>query len=43
MLDYEPTPDRAEVNVVYLSSNYYVVGDDSRIAQFDFATQSAFF
>jgi hypothetical protein len=43
MLDYDPTLDRAEVNVVYLSSNYYVVGDDSRTTRFDFATQSAVF
>jgi hypothetical protein len=43
MFDYEPTPERTKVNVVYFSSNYNVVGDDSRTAQFDFTTQSAIF
>lgn len=32
MLDYEPTPKRAEVNVVYLFSDYHVVRDDSDTA-----------
>jgi hypothetical protein len=43
MVGYEPSPERAEVNVLYLSSDYYVVGDVSTIAQFNFATQSVVF
>jgi hypothetical protein len=34
---YEPSPDMAKVNVVYLYSYYYFVGDDSKMPQFDFA------
>jgi hypothetical protein len=41
MLDNEPCSDRAEVNVVYLFSLF--CGDDLRMAQFDFATQSVVF
>ena len=43
LVDYEASPERAEVNVVYLSSNYYVVGDDSTTTQFNFAIQSVVF
>lgn len=47
MIDYrvdcERTLERAKVNVVYLSSNYYVIGNDSTMAQFEFATQSVVF
>lgn len=28
LLDYEPSLNRVEVNVVYFSPNHYVVGDD---------------
>jgi hypothetical protein len=43
MVDYEATPERAEVNVVYLSTNYYIVEDDSAAAEFNFATESVVF
>ena len=42
-MDYEASPKRVEVNVVYLSSDYYVVGDDSTTTQFNFAIQSVVF
>ena len=31
MVDYEPTPERVEVNVVVLSADYYIVVDDSTV------------
>jgi hypothetical protein len=40
MVDYLSTIERVEVNVIYLSFDYYVIRDDSTMAQFDFATQS---
>lgn len=40
MVDYLSTIERVEVNWIYLSFDYYVIGDDSIMAQFDFATQS---
>jgi len=43
LVDYEASLERAEVNVVYLSSDYYVMGDDSTTTQFNFAIQSAVF
>jgi hypothetical protein len=43
MVDYEATPERAEVNVVYLSTDYYIIEDDSVVAEFNFATESAIF
>lgn len=32
MVDYEPSPERAEMNVVYLSTDYYVIGHDQEEA-----------
>jgi len=43
MVDYEPTPERVEVNVVVLSADYYIMADDSTAAEFNFATESAVF
>ena len=43
LVDYEASLERAEVNVVYLSSDYYVVGDDSMTTQFNFCIQSVVF
>jgi hypothetical protein len=43
MIDYEPSPERLDVNVVYLSSNGNFIGDDARMDQFNFATQSNVF
>jgi hypothetical protein len=43
MVDYEATPKRAEVNVVYLFADYYVVGDDLTAMEFNFATESDVF
>jgi hypothetical protein len=35
MVDFEPTPER-EVNVVVLSADYYIIGDDSAVVVFNF-------
>ena len=43
MVDYEPTPERVEVNVVVLSADYYIVADDSTAVEFNFAMESAVF
>ena len=43
MVDYEPTLERVEVNVVVLSVDYYIMADDSMVAEFNFATESAIF
>jgi hypothetical protein len=43
MVDYEATPKRAEVNVVYMSADYYILGDDSVVAEFNFITESVVF
>ena len=43
MVDYEPTVERVVVNVVVLSADYYIVADDSMVAEFNFATESAIF
>ena len=43
MVDYEPTPDRVEVNIVVLSANYYIMVDDSTVVEFNFATESVVF
>jgi hypothetical protein len=43
MVDYEATPKRAEVNVVYLSTNYYIVEDDSPAIVFNFAMEDVVF
>jgi hypothetical protein len=43
MVDYETTSERVEVNVVYLSIDYYIVEDDSAVRKFNFAVESAIF
>jgi hypothetical protein len=43
MVDYEATPKRGEVNVVVLSTDYYIVEDDSSAAVFNFLIQDATF
>jgi hypothetical protein len=43
MVDYETTLERAEVNVVYLFVDYYIVEDDLAAAEFNFATERAIF
>ncbi|CAD6253471.1 unnamed protein product [Miscanthus lutarioriparius] len=40
IVDYEATPERVEVNVVYMSIDYYILGDDSAALEFNFATES---
>ena len=42
-MDYEPSPEHVDINVVYLSADGDFIGDDSRTAEFNFATQSAIF
>jgi hypothetical protein len=39
MVDYEATLKRAEVNVVYTSTDNYILGDDSAVAEFNFITE----
>jgi len=43
LVDYEPPPERVDINVVYLSADGDFLGDNSRTAEFNFATQSAIF
>jgi hypothetical protein len=43
MVDYEATPERREVNVVVLSTDYYIVEDDSAAVVFNFLIQDATF
>jgi len=43
MVHYEATPKRVEVNVVYMSADYYILGDDSVATEFNFVTESAIF
>jgi hypothetical protein len=43
MVDYEATLERVEINVLVLSTDYYIVADDSTAAEFNFATESAVF
>jgi hypothetical protein len=43
MVDYEATPKRGEVNVIVLSTDYYIVEDDSAAAVFNFPIQDATF
>jgi hypothetical protein len=43
MVDYETTPERAEVNVVYMSANHYILGDDLVAVEFNFMTKSVVF
>jgi len=35
MVDYEATSERTEVNVVYMSTDYYILGDDLAVAEFN--------
>ena len=42
-MDYEPSPDRAKVNVAYLSTDYYVMGDNLMGMEFNFAAQNVVF
>jgi hypothetical protein len=43
MVDYEATLKRGEVNVVVLSTDYYIVKDDLAVAMFNFLTEDAVF
>jgi hypothetical protein len=43
MVDYEATPERGEANVVVLSTDYYIIEDDSAAAVFNFLIQDATF
>jgi hypothetical protein len=43
MADYEATPERGEVNVVVLSTDYYIIEDDSTVVVFNFLIQDATF
>jgi len=43
MVDYEPSPDRAKVNVAYLSTDYYIMGDNLMGMEFNFAAQNVVF
>jgi hypothetical protein len=43
MVDYEATLEREEVNVLILSADYYIIADDSTIAEFNFTMESAVF
>jgi hypothetical protein len=43
LVDYEPSPEHVDINVVYLSADGDFLRDDSRMAEFNFATQSAVF
>jgi len=43
LVDYEPSPEHVDINVVYLSADGDFIGDDSRTAEFNFATQSVIF
>jgi hypothetical protein len=43
MVDYEATLERGEINVVVLSTDYYIVVDDSMAVEFNFATKSTVF
>ena len=42
-MDYEPSPEHVDINVVYLSADGDFLGDNSRTAEFNFATRSAIF
>ena len=35
MVGYEATSERVEVNVVYMSADYYILGDDLAVAEFN--------
>ena len=43
MVDYEATLERGEVNVVVLSTDYYIVEEDSAATMFNFLVQDATF
>jgi hypothetical protein len=43
MVDYETTLERGEVNVVVLSTDYYIIDDDSAAAVFNFPIQDVTF
>ena len=43
MVDYVATPEKAEVNVVYMSVDYYILGDDLAAVEFNFVMESAIF
>jgi hypothetical protein len=43
MVDYEATPERGEVNIVVLSTDYYIVEDDSIVVVFNFPIEDATF
>ena len=43
MVDYEATPQRGEINVVVLSTDYYIIADDSTMVEFNFTTESVIF
>jgi hypothetical protein len=43
MVDYEATSERVGVNIVYLSADYYVLGDDSMATEFNFVMESVVF
>ena len=43
MVDYEATLERVEVNVVVLSTDYYIIADDSTMVEFNFTTESVIF
>ena len=43
MVDYEATLERAEVNVVYMSSDYYILRANSVATKFSFAMESVVF
>ena len=43
MVDYEATPESGEINVVVLSTDYYIIADDSTAVEFIFATESIVF
>ena len=43
MVDYEATPKRAEVNVVILSTDYYIMVDDATTMEFNFVMRVLYF
>jgi hypothetical protein len=43
MVDYEAILKKGEINVVVLSTDYYIVADDSTVTEFNFAMESVVF
>jgi hypothetical protein len=46
MVDYEPSPPRAEMNTIFLSADYYVIGqgeDEVAAAELAFGVEDAVF